>query len=90
MDNRKSLFDHEKKLGGLRSELRIEARDGESPPLIAKSVSLRNVLSFALDGPFKDEFFHWVANSANDGTWVSWVSQQWQPVGAEPAANVPG
>lgn len=90
MNDREALFDHEKKLGGLLSELRIEARGGESPPLIAKRVSLRNVLSPALDAPFKDDFFHWVANSANDVTWVSWVSQQWKPVDAEGAANASG
>ena len=87
MDQRKALFSHERKLGGLLSELRIEPRDGESPPLIVKSFSLRNVLSPALDDVFEEAFFHWVANSANDVTWVSWISQQWQPVDHQRAAN---
>jgi hypothetical protein len=87
MDHRKALFSHERKLGGLYSELQIEPREGESPALTVKSLSFRNALAPVLDGAFEEEFFHWVANSANDVTWVSWVSQQWQPVGAEGAPN---
>lgn len=87
MDHRKALFSHDRKLGGLCSELRIEPREEESPALTVKSFTFRNVLSPILDGAFEEEFFHWVANSANDVTWVSWVSQQWQPVDAEGTAE---
>lgn len=83
MDHRKALFSHERKLGGLGSELHIEPRDGRSAALTVRSFSLRNVLSPVFEGGFEEEFFHWVANSANDVTWVSWVSQQWQLVGAD-------
>ena len=63
-----------------RSCLVIEARDGRSPALAVKDLPLRNVLSRVLSSGFEEEFFHWVADNANDTTWVSWISEQWQPV----------
>ena len=80
MDHRESLFTHDRRFGGLRSELLIEARDGRSPALAVKDLPLRNVLSRVLSSGFEEEFFHWVADNANDTTWVSWISKQWQPV----------
>jgi hypothetical protein len=80
MDQRNALFTHERKLGGLCSELRIESPEGESSGVTVKSLSLWNVLSLLGDGAFEQEFFHWVAESANDVTWVSWVRQKWQAV----------
>jgi hypothetical protein len=86
MDHREAIFYHERKLGGVLSELRIEPRDRELPTLLVKSFSIRNVISPFSDS-FEQEFFHWVANSANDATWVAWISQRWQTVGAADAAN---
>jgi hypothetical protein len=81
MDQRKVIFSHERRLGGILSELRIEPRDGSSPELVVREFSIGRVL-------FDDEdFLLWVANSANDKTWVSWISQRWQPVDACEAAN---
>jgi hypothetical protein len=79
MDERKAFFSHERRLGGLISQLRIEPRDEAGASLTARSFSLGNVLSPLLDGAFEEEFFHWVDKNANDMTWVSWVSQRWQP-----------
>jgi len=76
MDQRKVFFSHERRLGGLLSELWIEPRDGSSPALVVRDFSIGRVL-------FDDEDFPlWVANSANDKTWVSWVLERWYPVDA--------
>jgi hypothetical protein len=82
MDSRKALFSHERRLGGLLSRLRIEPRDRASTPLTVRSLSFRNVLIPLFNDAFEEEFLHWVANNANDVTWVSWVAQRWQTVGA--------
>jgi hypothetical protein len=81
MDQRKAVFSHERKLGGLSSQLRIEFRDGKSPALTLKSFSFGRVL---FD---EEDFLLWVANSANDLTWVSWVSERWQAVDGGGAAT---
>lgn len=81
MDQRRILFSHERKLGGLLSELRIEPRDGSSPELVVRDFSIARIV-------FDDEdFLLWVANSANDTTWVSWISQRWQAADACEAAD---
>ena len=76
MDDSKTRFSHERKMGGLVSELRIEPRRDEAPPLMVMSLSISGVFFEDLEG----EFLSWVADSANNPTWISWVSQQWQPV----------
>ena len=71
MDNRRAIFSHERKLSGLMSELRVEPR-GEVGGFTLRKFSVSRLL-------FDDEdFLAWVANSANDVTWVSWVTQRWQ------------
>jgi len=74
MDGRKARFSHELRLGGLLSELRIEPRDGESPALTLRTFLFWRAL---FD---EEDFLVWVANSANDVTWISWVSQRWQSI----------
>ena len=81
MDQRKVFFSHERRLGGILSELRIEPRDGSSPALVVRDISIGRAL---FD---EEDFLLWVANSANDITWVSWISQRWQAVDAGGAAN---
>lgn len=81
MDQRKAVFSHERRLGGLSAELRIEPRDGTSAALILKSFSLGRLL---FD---EEDFLLWVANSANDFAWVSWVFERWQAVDEEGSAT---
>ena len=81
MDQRKVFFSHERRLGGILSELRIEPRDGSSPALVVRDFSIGRVL-------FDDEdFLLTIANCANDPIWISWVSQRWQAVDACGAAT---
>jgi hypothetical protein len=80
MDQRKALYSDSGRLGGLLRELRIEPSGVDQPALIVRSLLLRNFFAPLIRDAFEDDFFHWVANSANDRTWVSWVSTQWQAV----------
>jgi hypothetical protein len=88
MDGRRALFAHERRLCGLLSELRIEPKDGSFPTIVVRDLSLSRVASPLLDPTFdqidaeEEDFLLWVANSANDVTWVAWISQRWQPVEA--------
>jgi hypothetical protein len=93
MDNGETRFLHERRFGGLSSTLRIEPRDGSGPARILKSFSITGAVMPLIDLTFdqidaeEEDFFLWVANRANDRTWVSWVLERWYPVDASDASG---
>lgn len=83
------MFTHERRLGGLLSKLRIEPREGAGHALSVKDLSFGSALAALFDDGFGGEFLGWVAGSANDLAWISWVSQRWNPVDDSGVGNAP-